>query len=99
MLFTRNAKIKITKLNWEKRTGIWKILRANLLLKSIIIKKETKSTYLKVIVNMRNSKVPIKKKMTTYLIYFMYVYCIDSEQGKDKVNKSQSISLVNTEVK
>lgn len=98
MLFTRNAKIKIIKLNWEK-TGIQKIMRANLLLKSIIIKKETKSTYLKVIVNMRNSKVPIKKKMTIYLIYFMHVYCIDSEQEKDKVNESQSISLVNTEVK
>lgn len=37
--------------------------------------------------------------MTTYLIYFMYLYCNDSEQGKDKVNESQSISLVNTEVK
>lgn len=37
--------------------------------------------------------------MTIYLIYFMHVYCIDSEQEKDKVNESQSISLVNTEVK
>lgn len=37
--------------------------------------------------------------MIIYLIYFMYLYCIDSEQGKDKVNESQSISLVNTDVK
>lgn len=59
MLFTRNA--KIIKLNWKK-TGIRKILRANFLLKSIIIKKKTKSSLLKVIVNMRHSKVPIKKK-------------------------------------
>lgn len=29
----------------------------------------------------------------------MYLYCIDSEQGKNKVKESQSISLVNTEVK
>lgn len=39
------------------------------------------------------------KKMIIYLIHFMYLYCIDSEQGKDKVNESQSISLVNTEAK
>lgn len=47
----------------EKKPGIWKLLlRTNLLLKRIIIKKETKNPYSKIIVNMRNSKVPIKKK-------------------------------------
>lgn len=45
-----------------KKADIWKIiLRVSNLLRSKIIKKETKSTYLRIIVSMRNSKNPIKK--------------------------------------
>lgn len=36
--------------------------------------------------------------MNISVTYFMYLYCLDIEQGKHRWMKSQTISPVNTEV-